>query len=202
MQFSKNALLIVMLCYGGVNSALAALTCTLNQSYGGASASGTITVSTIGTVAAANFTAWNVVVTVNSSTGSLTQSNSTLDLGSAPPTITSTANSLTITPVPMASLGTSGTSNFWMYTGGYAVQYNLMNDASMAPPTSMEAFIPVGTSSPDQVYNTSPPASLVLSCTCVTDSNVTCPSTPTSAPIDFSFNHKQPQTYSEEIIIK
>jgi len=23
-----------------------------------------------------------------------------------------------------------------------------------------------------------------------------------SAPIDFSFNHKQPQTYSEEIIIK
>jgi len=27
-------------------------------------------------------------------------------------------------------------------------------------------------------------------------------SPPVNAPIDFSFNHKQPQTYSEEIIIK
>ena len=200
MKLRKISLLISMLVMGGVNYAHADLTCTLNQSTTGASASGTLTVNSIGSgLTATNFTAWNITVTTNNSVN-FTQSNSTLVLaGSVPPTVVSTASSLTITPVAAASLPVGGDSYFDIDIGGFSGQfYGLFSYEGMG---SFETFRYDGTST-GQIINNSPPTSLNLTCTCVTGGGVTCPGTTVSAPIDFSFNHKQPETYSEEISIK
>ncbi len=201
MKLRKIFLLISILAImGGVNSAHADLTCTLNRSTTGASVSGTLTVNTIGTVAATNITAWNITVTTTNPVN-FTQSNSTLDLGSAAPTMVSTANSLTITPVAAASLPSGGTSRFYIHIGGFSGQFYTLGNQNhpMMGTSSLEIFRYSGTGA-DQVINNSPPASLNLTCTCVTDANVTCPSTPTpiSAPSGLIFD-KEPQIYSEEI---
>jgi len=203
MKLQKISLFIIMLAIIGGNSAHADLTCTLNRSITGASVSGTLTVNTIGTVAAANITAWDITVTVNLSTGNITQSNSTLDLGSNPPTITSTANSLIITPIPSANLTSTQASSFYLFRGDYFVQYSLKNSNGRNGPRTTETFIPAGTSSADQIYNMTGPASLNLTCTCAVGGGVTsCSSgSPVSAPIDLKMNNEV-ETYSEEISIK
>lgn len=170
----------------------------LNRSITGASATGTLTVNTIGSgLTASNFTAWNITVTTTNPVN-FTQSNSALVLaGSVPPTVVSTANSLTITPV--TPLPTGGDSYFDINIGGFSGQfYGLFNYDGMSP---FETFRYSGTGA-DQVVNNSPPASLNLSCTCAVGGGVTSCGGTVSAPIDFSFNHKQPETYSDEIIIK
>jgi hypothetical protein len=228
MQFSKNVLLISILSICGINHAHAALTCSLNQSTTNSgntgSAIGTFTLDKIGTLAISNFTAWNINLTTPAASQALTNSNSAITFAdpqgytSSDPTMVSTATSLTITPTAFSiSYPTLGAASSFLIkhntitTAYYALLHRGPDDPGpglMYPayPDKELFYVGNGTANSlgtDSIENSGTiPASLVLSCTCVTDSNVTCPSTPTSAPIDFSFNHKQPQTYSEEIIIK
>lgn len=202
MQFLKISLLFIML-WGEINSAHAALTCTLSQSSGAGSATGTLTVGRIGTnLTYSDITAWNISITVNSSTGNLT--NGSIDTScTIPPTIVSTANSLTITPEPNPPGNPTYDSSCFHISNGTQM-YGLRNEWLFPGSVNRwELFIPAGTSSPDHVYNSSPPSSLNLTCTCAVGSGVTsCSSgSPVSASVDLISN-KQPQTYPEEIIIK
>ena len=148
------------------------LTCMLDRSVPGASAVGTVTVDTLGSVAAINFTAWDIAVTTTNNVV-LTHLNSVLDLGDHAPAITATANSLTIVPEPAGSLPDGGSSNFGFVKDGYSGQfYGLFHGNMMGSPSSAEVFR-YGGSGAEQVINDSPPAELNLPCTCVD-----CPAAP------------------------
>jgi hypothetical protein len=119
MVFRKISLVFIALFAWG-NSAHAALTCHLNQSFtyttgantgNNGSAVGTFTLDKIGTLATSNFTAWSILITTNDvvspiiNTFTLTETNSSIIFAdpsgaynSSDPVMVSTANSLTITP--------------------------------------------------------------------------------------------------------
>lgn len=195
MQFLKISLLFIML-WGVVNSAHAVLTCTLTQSSGSDSAIGTITVSKIGTLAPADFTNWNITVTALGGSSVLNSANSSISLGNALPstTMVSTTNSLTITVTDPANFTSGNYSRFAIAASG-----SDLDEMGPGEFYSLQTYFG-GTNADMGFASNAGTASaggypFVLTLPCIN-------STPVSAPIDFSFNHKQPQTYSEEIIIK
>lgn len=211
MQLSKNSVktftrlssALFLSVISGLHTAQADLTCNLNRSVTGASAVGTLTVNTIGSgLTASNFTAWNITVTTTTPF-TLTNLNSAMDLGNSPPSIVSTANSLTITPAALSSLAVGQNSRFYINIGGATGQFYDLENGNMGGPGggtySSEVFRYSG-SGADQIINSSPPASLNLTCSCSVGGGITSCGT-VSAPIDLNFA-KQPTTFATEIEIK
>jgi len=213
MKFLKISLLIsILIIGGGVNSAHADLTCTLNQTSGTGSATGTFTINTIGTVTPANFTAWSVVVAANGSTAAAmtNTSGSVLEFGNKTPTMVSTASSLTIT------LATINSPSAWAVGDASQLCVRSSTFCTNSDPSYvlMSRKGPTGNSvgenirfdgwTGNQIWtNKTDPVSITLPCTCAVGGGITsCSSgSPVSASVDLISN-KQPETYSEEISIK
>lgn len=215
MKLRKICLLISILSIlGGVNSTHADLTCMLNQTSGTGSATGTLTIDTIGTVAPANITAWSIVVAANGNTASAmtNTSGSALDFGTKTPTMVSTASSLTITLATIDSpsaWGGSDKSRFCVRAEnpGFCANSDpsYMLTAEKSGPTFGENIRFDGATG-NQIWTIkTAPVSITLPCTCAVGGGVTScssgsPGSPVSAPSGLIFD-KEPQIYSEEISI-